>query len=441
MFQPVQAHSFFLWLLVFASSTLAQSSLPKIEGGALAGDRYRVIVSSDIGGTDPDDFQSMVHLLLYSDVLDLEGLIASPYGPGRKSHILQVIDCYEKDFPRLESHSKNYPSPSFLRSITKQGLIDQAPYQGFSAACEGSDWIIDCAKKQDARPLYILVWGGLEDLAQAIHDAPEILPKLRVYWIGGPNKKWSVNAYQYLVEHHNQLWFIEANDTYRGWFVGGNQQGNGGNSTFVLENISGRGALGDFFASQLGGSIKMGDTPSLAWLLRGNPDDPTKPSWGGQFVPAWQRPFLRLARLPTKDDKLEVFGVLELDLALPASQPDDLRVDIRIENQTLPGQVESGMVRFRFCPKAAKRYQLSLGSNHEQFDGKTAEITVVIPDLNNAHNSKWSVPNWWTDNPSPEFAEGTIMGAKTVSQFRQQYLSDFAERMQRCEEGKTTPSR
>ena len=36
--------------------------------------RPRVLVSTDIGGTDPDDFQSMVHLLLYADVLDLEGL-------------------------------------------------------------------------------------------------------------------------------------------------------------------------------------------------------------------------------------------------------------------------------------------------------------------------------------------------------------------------------
>src|ERR1700739_2282759 len=27
------------------------------EGGALTGDRHRVIISTDIGGTDPDDFQ------------------------------------------------------------------------------------------------------------------------------------------------------------------------------------------------------------------------------------------------------------------------------------------------------------------------------------------------------------------------------------------------
>ena len=53
--------------------TLSNSN--KLTGaGALAGHRYRVIVSTDIGGTDPDDFQSMVHLLLYADVLEIEGL-------------------------------------------------------------------------------------------------------------------------------------------------------------------------------------------------------------------------------------------------------------------------------------------------------------------------------------------------------------------------------
>lgn len=40
-------------------------------GGALDGVRHRLLVSSDIGGTDPDDFQSLVHVLLYADVLDL----------------------------------------------------------------------------------------------------------------------------------------------------------------------------------------------------------------------------------------------------------------------------------------------------------------------------------------------------------------------------------
>ena len=33
------------------------NSNQSLAGGALAGHRYRVIVSTDIGGTDPDDFQ------------------------------------------------------------------------------------------------------------------------------------------------------------------------------------------------------------------------------------------------------------------------------------------------------------------------------------------------------------------------------------------------
>lgn len=52
--------------------------------------RHRVIVSTDIGGTDPDDFQSMVHLLVYADCFDIEGLISSPYGPGRSVSLFNL---------------------------------------------------------------------------------------------------------------------------------------------------------------------------------------------------------------------------------------------------------------------------------------------------------------------------------------------------------------
>ena len=58
----------------------------------------RIIVSTDIGGTDPDDNQSMVHLLMYSDKVLIEGLISSPSnGDGSKKEILRMIDIYEKD--------------------------------------------------------------------------------------------------------------------------------------------------------------------------------------------------------------------------------------------------------------------------------------------------------------------------------------------------------
>jgi hypothetical protein len=128
--------------------------------------------------------------------------------------------------------------------------------------------------------LHVLVWGGIEDLAQSLHDAPDILPKLRVYYIGGPNKKWGPNAYQYIATHHSTLWIIEANSTYRGWFVGGDQRGEWGNKEFVARHVKDHGALGDFFVGRKD-DLKMGDTPSVAWLLKGEPEDPSKPGWGG----------------------------------------------------------------------------------------------------------------------------------------------------------------
>ena len=74
---------------LLTSLLLVSPAPPALPGGALAGERPRVLVSTDIGGTDPDDFQSMVHLLLYADVLDIEGLVSSPWGPGRRKHILR----------------------------------------------------------------------------------------------------------------------------------------------------------------------------------------------------------------------------------------------------------------------------------------------------------------------------------------------------------------
>ena len=73
------------------------------------GVRPRVVVSSDIGGTDPDDFQSMVHLLLSADRMDLEGIVSSPYGPGRVKHIHQVIDLYAQDYANLPPPSGSSP--------------------------------------------------------------------------------------------------------------------------------------------------------------------------------------------------------------------------------------------------------------------------------------------------------------------------------------------
>jgi hypothetical protein len=394
----------------------------------------RVLVSTDIGGTDPDDFQSMVHLLLYADAVDLEGLLSSPYGPGRKEHILQVINHYERDYTNLRSHSDGYPTPDALRAITKQGAFESPGTAGVGAATEGSDWIVRCARRQDPRPLWVLVWGGLEDLAQALHDAPDIEGRLRVYFIGGPNKKWSVDAYQYVATHHPRLWIIEANDTYRGWFVGGDQGGQWGNQRFVAAHVSGCGALGAFFATLLKGTLKMGDTPSVVYLLRDKPEEPSIPGWGGRFVRAWERPHVVFERLTTAADRIEQFGVLELAVPLGDGAPQQqAQATMLIENQSLRGVLDGrGAIRFRFSPKDAKTYGYTLRSNVPTLDGRAGQLTAFRPPPDAALRPDARRPNWWTDDPSAEAAEGVFLGAKTVNRWREEFLRDFAARLLRC---------
>lgn len=250
---------------------------------ALVDEMPRVIVSTDIGGSDPDDFQSLVHLLLYGDVIEIEGLIASPPGGGRTSHILEVIEAYASDYAKLKRHSNDYPTPKALRNLTVQGAHDKAPQEGWSEPTQGSRWIIQQAKVDDKRPLWILVWGSITDVAQAVHDDPSIKHKIRVYSIGSWNTDQDQASRDYLFRSHPDLWWIENDTTFRGMYMGGVQDGEWGNHTFVESHVKGHGALGELFVRKKR-DIKMGDTPSLLYLLQGDADDPTAPHWGGAFV-------------------------------------------------------------------------------------------------------------------------------------------------------------
>src|SRR5262245_41039503 len=106
-----------------AGLTLAALTASARDSNTLVDVRHRVLISTDIGGTDPDDFQSLVHLLVYADQFDIEGLVSSPYGPGRKEHILQVLDYYERDYANLNTYSNHYPTPGALRALAKQGAL------------------------------------------------------------------------------------------------------------------------------------------------------------------------------------------------------------------------------------------------------------------------------------------------------------------------------
>src|SRR5215471_1567688 len=392
----------------------------------------RVLVSSDIGGTDPDDFQSMVHFLLYADVFDVEGIVSSPYGPGRRQHILDVIDRYAADYPNLKRHADRYPEPGALRRLAKQGAIEGTPGSGVGQPSEGSDWIVRCARRNDPRPLWVLVWGGIDDLAQALHDAPDIAPKLRVYFIGGPNKMWSVDAYDSIETHHPDLWMIEANSTYRGWFEGGTQSGEWGNKAFVAAHVAGHGALGGFFATLLDGTIKMGDSPSIGYLLRNTLDDPSKPGWGGQFVRVWDGRKTVFTRLTTEQDSAEAFGVVEFALPAPPGMTREDSARMIFDNRIPAVAARDGEVlRFRFSPRDAKVWPYVIRSTFAALDGVSGRFSAVPPPRERTARASARHPHWWIDDPDPAAAEGVHAGARSVSRWREEFLRDFAARLDR----------
>lgn len=433
-------------LMVVVYDAHGQASAAVGSSASIVTPKPRVIVSTDIGGTDFDDYQSLVHLLMYADAMQLEGLISSPWGPvrNRVTEILKTIDRYAQDYPNLKTWSADYPTPDYLRSITRQGGMDSAPPDGFSQPTDGSKLIIEAAKRPDPRPLWILVWGGIDDLAQALHDDPTIKQKIRVYYIGGPNKKWSTSAYNYIVRHHPDLHIIENNATYRGWFTGGDQRNGVDGATFVAKHLKGHGALGDFFNAYGDGQLKMGDTPSVAYVLGPNPEEPTQESkGGGRFVRAWDRPMYSFNATPTAADVVETYGLVELivhpDGRAPAGTKAELVVPTSASaSDRFPGfAAADGSWHFRFVSKASQTWKYTIASNWPSLaDPIGGSFTSVPPAASRATQPSARYPNWWTDNPDPALSEdvapfGPQHGIKTINQWRATYLADFAARADR----------
>ncbi|WP_201500818.1 DUF1593 domain-containing protein, partial [Escherichia coli] len=128
---------------------------------------------------------------------DVEGIVATTSTWLRDKvntpMILERIDAYERVLPNLQKHAPGYPSAQALRNVVRSGRAGFGmAHVGDGKSTEASELIIQAVDKQDARPLWITLWGGGVDLAQALHDVTArrtpaevdaFINKIRVYAI------------------------------------------------------------------------------------------------------------------------------------------------------------------------------------------------------------------------------------------------------------------
>ena len=293
---------------------------------AQAKEKQRVVILTDIGvqdmkdQKDRDDIQSLVRLLVYTNDLDIEGLIATK---SRKNivdmhdsnnniidvfpeTIIDIVKAYGKVHQNLIKHDPDYPSEAYLLSIIKPGNpVKDVPFGrgndmngvGAGKNTPASDHIISVLEKQDPRPVWFCVWGKAIDLAQAlwdIHDTKNqeelktIISKIRVYDIAGQDATggWIAHTFP-------DIFWIRSFQQFKG-FGDTKLIGNDEIITdkWADKHIRSHGPLSEKYivnhkTKRTGGFHFEGDTPSFMYLVNRGLSDPEKPhygSWGGRFT-------------------------------------------------------------------------------------------------------------------------------------------------------------
>lgn len=244
----------------------------------------RVLVTTDIGGSDPDDIQSFIHLLQHSNLFDLRGVVVGePRGKVKTARM--VARGYREDYREFAMEGKGFIHPDALDAIIVDGARASERWQPNPGAAH----IINEARQTpDDQLLILLSWGAATDIATAVFLEPGIKSRVIVYAIGGWNRDQDRNSYDFLLAQKD-LRFIDCRTSFRGMYLTGYGSGPMSNAGFVRAFIEPRGRLGRIFWTSSRYintgkySIKMGDTPSLLWAITSTTLNPARPSLGGRF--------------------------------------------------------------------------------------------------------------------------------------------------------------
>ncbi len=270
-----------------------------------------LIVLTDLSN-EPDDEESLVRLLVYSDQFHIEGLIAGTSAwlrrNPREDLIRRDLAAFAQVRTNLSNHSPDFPPVEHLLAVTTTGQ----PGYGMAAvgpgkSTGGSRRIIEAADRADDRPLWVAVWGGPNTLAQALWDVraarstaevDRFVAKLRVYAISDQDDSgaWIRREFPglfYIVTPSNPASYQEYfRATWTGISGGRGDQAARGYRFDLVDNpwlepnvIQNHGPLGALYPRLQ--YIMEGDTPSFLGLIdRGLGWDvsPAYGGWGGRYA-------------------------------------------------------------------------------------------------------------------------------------------------------------
>lgn len=274
--------------------------------------KERLLILTDINSLRPhfleaDDAQSLIRLMLYGNEFDLEGFVVSSKmkkGLMQQTQLVhEIIDAYEKVQPNLLKHDPAYPTAEALRKMVKKGQANEIPTGtdpivsfGEGRDTEGSDWIIRVVDNPDPRPVWINIWGGAADLAQAIwkvkqtrseSDVQSFIKKMRVRAISDQD---STGAW--IIKNFPAIWYVEYVNLYQGIYKGGDKKLT--DSLWVVNNIHHKdNPLGRLYPNYYYGpksvirGVKEGDTPCFLSMIPNGlniSDQPELGGWGGAFT-------------------------------------------------------------------------------------------------------------------------------------------------------------
>lgn len=246
-------------------------------------EKHRLIVTTDLGGSDPDDVQSMIHLLLCSNVIDIEGLISSQAwvdDPDRTIKISEVVEQFGRVLPHLNKHARGYPDLNQLRAMIKRGQsLSNMSGVGRGKDSPGSELIISAVdKKKDRRPVWLAAWGGMNTIAQALwkvkHTRSEkalkkFVAKIRIYDVLGQD-----DAGAWIARNFPEVVYIRNKEVY-GW---------GASDQWIKQHIQDRQPLGTYYPNRIWAT--EGDSPSFLYVYANGlnvPDSLEYGGWGGRF--------------------------------------------------------------------------------------------------------------------------------------------------------------